>query len=309
MKRAIEKILTNCFNIRPNTKILIVTDSKMLKIAKNFYDIAKEISFHSYLISMKPRKRDGEEPPKKIADLIKNSDIVLAITSKSLTHTKAAIEACRKGVHIASMPNLSKFSITKGGLLADYKIVSKLCKKMLKKVSNSKNIKIISENGTNIEFSVEGREWKVDEGLFLEKPKLGNLPAGEVFVAPLENSVNGTIVFDFFELAKGKIKLEIGRGKVIKLMGKAPKLLKIFQTLGSKARQIAEFGIGCNPKAKIIGNSLEDEKVFGTVHLALGNNIGFGGKNKVDFHKDGIIKKPTVIVDGKILIEDGKWKI
>ncbi|MFZ8830027.1 MAG: aminopeptidase, partial [Candidatus Aenigmatarchaeota archaeon] len=83
------------------------------------------------------------------------------------------------------------------------------------------------------------------------------------------------------------------------------KLEKIFRELGEKARQIAEFGIGTNPKAKIIGNILEDEKVFGTCHFALGNNVNFGGNNDVSFHLDGIIEKPTIIVDGKEIMRNG----
>ncbi len=73
-----------------------------------------------------------------------------------------------------------------------------------------------------------------------------------------------------------------------------------------KAYNIAELGIGTNPKAVITGSTLEDEKVKGTCHLALGNNIGFGGKIDVPVHIDGVIKKPTIFIDAKVIIKDGK---
>ena len=80
-------------------------------------------------------------------------------------------------------------------------------------LKNAKKLRVLSENGTNVEFSVEGREWYKDDGWLSEKGSLGNLPAGEVFVAPLEESVNGLIVFDSFPLSKSKLVLEVRNGK------------------------------------------------------------------------------------------------
>lgn len=70
---------------------------------------------------------------------------------------------------------------------------------------------------------------------------------------------------------------------------------------------MAELGIGLNPKAKIIGIILEDEKVIGTVHIALGNNLSYGGTNDVPLHLDGVIKSPDVYVDGKVIMAKGKF--
>ncbi len=67
----------------------------------------------------------------------------------------------------------------------------------------------------------------------------------------------------------------------------------------TKARNIADFGIGINPRAKLIGNVLEDEKVGGTVHIALGDNSTFGGDVIAGIHLDGIITKPKLFVDGE----------
>ena len=83
----------------------------------------------------------------------------------------------------------------------------------------------------------------------------------------------------------------------------------VLDSVGKEARNIAEFGIGTNDKAKITGNILEDEKVIGTCHIALGNNAGFGGKINVQLHLDGIIKKPTIWVDNKKIMENGKFLI
>ena len=79
--------------------------------------------------------------------------------------------------------------------------------------------------------------------------------------------------------------------------------------VGKKARNIAEFGIGTNDSARLSGILLEDEKVMGTVHLALGNNVTMGGSVNVPMHVDGVIKKPTVYLDGKLLMDKGKLLI
>ncbi len=69
---------------------------------------------------------------------------------------------------------------------------------------------------------------------------------------------------------------------------------------------IAEFAVGLNNKAKIIGNILEDEKVYGTAHVALGNNKSYGGKIDVPIHLDGVFDKPTVFIDNKKIMDNGK---
>ena len=103
--------------------------------------------------------------------------------------------------------------------------------------------------------------------------------------------------------------MEIKDGYAVKFSGgsEAKKLKAMLDNVGSrKAFNIAELGIGTNPKARVIGVVLEDEKVFGTCHIAFGNNALFGGKVDVPIHVDGVIKKPTIIADGKMIMKDGE---
>jgi len=84
---------------------------------------------------------------------------------------------------------------------------------------------------------------------------------------------------------------------------------KLFARYGNKERTLCEFGIGTNYKAKITGNVLEDEKVMGSIHVAFGNNLGFGGRNNAKIHLDGIVKRPSVWFDKKLIIKSGKFVI
>ncbi len=302
-------VVTDCLNIKPYEKVLIVTDNKMMRIARALYDASREINFDTILMVTEPTGRNGAEPSEIVAQAMKSSNVVIAPTSYSITHTKARIEACKAGVRVASMPHVTEFSFRKGGLTADYHEVRKLTENMFSAVKNSNSIEVTSENGTNVSFPIEGREWKKDTGIIHKHRDVSNLPGGEVYIAPVETETSGKIVFDFFGLAKGELELQVENGAVKEVKGEAKPLLKIFNQLGGKARVIGEFGIGTNPKAKVTANTLEAEKCMGTCHFALGGNIGMGGINDVAFHADGIIKDPTVKVDNKLIIENGKWKI
>jgi len=301
----IGETLVKLLGIQPWEKVLVLTDLKKEKIGMKIYEELKNKA-NVKLFVMKTRSRDGEEPTKRARELMLEADVIFAVTFYSITHTKVTRECVEKGKRIASMPNLSEFSIKEGGLTADYEQVKEITQNVFDLVESSKKIRVIAKNGTNVEFSVDGRRWYKDDGWFNKKGSLGNLPAGEVFVAPIEDSVKGRIVFDSFPLSKSRLILEVSSGKVYELRDDIENLEKIFLKLGEKARQVAEFGIGTNPKAKIIGNPLEDEKVFGTCHFALGNNINFGGINDVPFHVDGIIEKPTIIIDDKMIMKEGR---
>lgn len=303
-----ENLVRNIINVQLLDRVLIVTDKKKFKIGKMIYDASKKINLESILMSMEPRTRDGEEPPAAVAAAMKEVDIIIMPTTYSLTHTKAVMEARKNGARVFSLPGIDEFSMEKGGMTADYSVIRQSAAKMFSIVQKSSSIEVESKNGTKIKFSVEGRTWQKDDGV-VNGGGVGNLPAGDVYVAPVENSANGKIVFDYIDLAKGKLELILENGEIREMKGDKEKLQRIFDELGYKAKIIAEFGIGCNPKARTIGNKLEDEKVFGTVHFAFGNNTGFGGMNEVAFHEDGIVEDPTVTIDRRLIMRNGKWLI
>ena len=86
----------------------------------------------------------------------------------------------------------------------------------------------------------------------------------------------------------------------------AAQLETVFAELGDAARNIAELGIGTNPAARLSGNILESEKVAGTAHVALGASRHIGGTVDVPFHQDGVIARPTICVDGRVIVREGR---
>ena len=110
------------------------------------------------------------------------------------------------------------------------------------------------------------------------------------------------------DFVKPNTVVYVENGNVIDINDKKCKLAKIFKTV-KNSKNIAEFGIGLNPKAKIIGNTLQDEKAFKTCHIAFGNNKSYKGKIYSKVHLDAILFKPTVWFDKNKIMSKGKLKI
>jgi len=199
----------------------------------------------------------------------------------------------------------------------DYTKLYKYNKKLIQKLRGRNKIKIVGER-TNLTFSVKGRKFINSSGV-IANDKFGyiNLPDGEVFVPPVENSVNGEIYFDlpcmwhygmqvegvWFKFKKGKlIDYKIERGE--------KNFENVFKNASGDKNKIGEFAIGTNPRARTTGGMIiVDEKVRGTIHMALGHNKHFGGKNDSTLHWDffkTMGKGSRLYVDKKLIMKDGK---
>ena len=304
--------IRDCMGAKKGETILVITDENKREIGLSLYENAKKLGFESFLIEMKAGEINGEEPPKVIAQLMQKFDIVLCPTSKSLTHTSARIKASKKGVRIATLPGITVDSMVRG-LSANYINVAALSIKVSHLLTKAKMVHVTAPSGTNIKIDVLGREAIASKGLLHQKGDGGNLPTGEAFIAPMEGKTEGVFVVDGSMAGIGitdkqPIKIEVKKGLAVKITGgtKARKLVKMLEPFGDKGRNIAELGIGTNDKAKLSGLLLEDEKVLGTIHIALGNNKSMGGKVNVPIHLDGVVKKPTVKFDDKFIMKDGK---
>jgi aminopeptidase len=304
--------IQKCMAAKKKEKILVITDEIKREIGYSLYSNAVRLGYKALFVEMKSGKINGEEPSEEIAHLMEQFDVVFIPTEKSLTHTDARRNASRKGVRVATFPGITKEVMIRG-LNADYDKISRLSLKLKKHLENGKEIRVTAPAGTDLSFRIEGRTAIASKGLFNKKGDSGNLPTGETFLAPLEGTSNGVFIVDGSMAGLGlmknsRIRVEVRDGFAVKITGGtiAKKLIKMLDSVGKNARNIAEFGIGTNDSAKLSGILLEDEKVLGTVHIALGNNVSMGGKVNVPIHLDGVIKEPTVYMDGKEIMKDGR---
>ncbi|MFH1722891.1 MAG: aminopeptidase [Candidatus Altiarchaeota archaeon] len=307
----LKEVLTKCLAIREGEKVLVVADTQSLEVAEYFLKASYALSSNSSIIVMEPRERNGQEPTKEVSEAMIRPDVELLLTSKSISHTDARRNALKSGARLASLPGLTKEMITSGGLTADYDIVKKITDKVAKEISGTSVVKIESKLGTNLTLEISGQKIYGDTGIYVKPRSWGNLPAGEVCLAPVEGVGEGLFVVDgsMIDSLNDTIEIEISEGRAVSIRGgkEAEKLEQVLEKSGSKAFMLAELGFGTNPQARLIGNVLEDEKVLGTIHIAFGNNISFGGTNDVPVHIDGVMKEPNIFFDKKLVMEKGKF--
>ncbi|ALM74037.1 aminopeptidase [Thermococcus barophilus] len=182
---------------------------------------------------------------------------------------------------------------------------------------NTKKMKITTPAGTNVEF-----ENDPERPVFVEGDVKGPgdyMLIGQVDWAPIEETINGTIVFDGsvwppqeLGVLKEPIILEVEQGTVVKIEGGQE--AKVFERWlrsfnDPNMFKIAHISYGCNPGAKLTGNILEDERIWGAVEWGLGNQAeSFKGKvGSAKSHTDGICLNPSVVGDGKYIIRDGEY--
>jgi len=306
-----QKAVKKCMGIKAGEVCLVVTDDKLSSLAGYFAQASRELRAETLMITMAPRSIHGEEPPAPIGGALLCTNCAFLITTASMTHTKARGLATEAGVRIASMPGLTAEMI-RGPLNADYEDIVHLSEGLADILSQATQATLISEKGTHLTFDISGRQAIADSGMLQQPGKWGNLPAGESYIAPVEGKASGTLVIDGMMAGIGILKEPImaivREGRFVKISGgeEAIKLKNILSEADENAGSIAELGVGTNRQAELMGAILVDEKVFGTVHVAIGNNAFMGGAQHSKIHLDGVVLKPTLIIDGKTVIDRGK---
>ncbi len=305
LKNSTLTVLETCMAVKPGEVVLIITDTATHpSIASALYERAVELGCDPILMTMEPREVHGQEPPPAVAEAMAAADVVLAPTSKSLTHTQAKLNANKAGVRTATLPGISLDMMESGGISSDFLAIRDTGLDLKSRLDSVNEVRITTDLGTDIVFYVKGCDWRVDHGICHEPGSSSNLPAGEVFVAP--NGGNGVFVVDGsmggLGILDSPLTIKIEDGQATDITGEgAGQFIEMIDSVGPPGRNLAELGIGINPEAHLIGNVLEDEKVAGTVHVALGDNSTFGGNVEAGIHLDGIITGPTVYLDGELM--------
>jgi len=215
----------------------------------------------------------------------------------------------------------------------DYPTLRQTCAKVEASLKDAKKVHVETETGTDIVIGMKGRKAFVDDGDFRKPGKGGNLPCGEIFISPELGTSTGIIIFDGSItldktiLVKEPIKVTVKEGFVTRVEGgrEAKQLEAYLHKAGEQpygmvkkgelavdkakeysrnATNLGEFGIGLNPKARIVGNVLEDEKVLGTVHFAIGSNYDQDALALI--HSDGIVKNPIITINEETIMKHGK---
>jgi leucyl aminopeptidase (aminopeptidase T) len=312
------KVLVDvCTKVKPRDKVLIITDMFKFNLVNVLAGVAKERGAEVIVSVMKPRKKAGQEPPVSISEAMKEADVVFSVVSYSITHTNAVKDAVSGGARIIVMTDFNEGLMIQGGIEANFDELKPICKKVANRLAEGKKVRLTTPGGTDLQMDITGRR---GNALYcvVEPGEFSTVPTVEANTSPVEGSAHGKIVVDAsipylgIGLLKEPIQVEVRNGFITKIEGgyQADILKKDLESQKDKnVFNIAEMGLGLNPKCRMIGIMLEDEGVMGTAHIGIGTSITLGGNIKTSCHYDLIMWKAKVEVDGKVIIEDEQVKI
>ena len=304
LRKPAETAVEQCMNLQSTESCAVVTDDERQAIGEALYHVASGITDDAVLLRYPPGDQHGAEPPEPVAAAMAGADVVLAPTTKSVTHTRARSEATDAGARVATLPGITD-DVFRTGLDADYEAIAGHCRDVLAQVEDADEIRVTSPQGTDITFEPDDREWRLDTGIVHEAGSMSNLPAGEVFVSP--ETATGTFVVDGTMMPYGsldgkRLRFEVEDGYVTEISDDRVReeIAAAAEEVGDAAYNLAELGIGTNVAVEeLVGSVLLDEKAGGTVHIAIGDDHAIGGDTDAPIHLDGILTEPTVFADGE----------
>ncbi len=307
------RLATEVIGVRASDSVLVVTDASKFNVGQVFASVCRSLGSETVLTIMPMTGEHGNEPPETIAAAMKAADIVFAPTTHAITHTRARQASAAAGARVVILRGVDEDMMIKGAMAGDFKEVRTLTAKVAEALSGVDTVRVTSPAGTDVTFSIRGRKVFRLDGFFQKEMGFAALPGGEAPTSPVEGTADGTLVFDYSMDSIGRLsqplRLEVRAGRVVSMTGSSEEVQVIENHFENdeNARNIAEFAIGTNPNARLIGNLAEDKKLLGTVHFAIGDNKSLGGDVESIVHLDGLMLKPTVVADGRrTLVQDGK---
>jgi leucyl aminopeptidase (aminopeptidase T) len=310
LERAVDAVVNDCLGVLEGESVLVVCNPATLGLAERLRGAAGRAGAEALLAMMAERATHGTEPPPAIAAAMKASDVVLCPTQQSLSHTAARREACEAGARIATLPEVTEDMLARV-MSADMAELRRRGNAVAAALDAASSARITCANGSDLTLAIEGRSAIPDAGELQERGAFGNLPCGEGFIAPLETQGSGTLVVDGTIGGIGRVDdlvtVTVEGGRAVDASGpQGARLIEMLSAPGPEGTGVAELGIGTNEKAILTGNLLEDEKILGTCHVAFGASAGIGGVVQVPIHLDCVVMRPTVELDGEVVVREGE---
>ncbi len=308
--RAAKKAVRESLKIRAGENFLLVTDKQKLEIAEALAYWAKKAGAETTTYLMTETLRPITEPTKLFKELMKRASVVVYMLD-ARTEEKSfrgfMVSEGMKRSRIGMMPGITR-DMMERLVNIDFKGMDAFTRKVVRVLKDADDIVIENPAGTRIAFSVRGRKWNVGNGDISQQGKHGNLPAGECYTCPVEETFTGKLVTCLIDDKIGRSEMEFNRGRLVRWKGKG--IEAIVKNIGTDETgfTIGEFGVGTNKGARICPNILEAEKAFGTVHFAIGDSYGIG-KNKSKHHYDALVEKVTIRARGTTIARNGKFMI
>jgi len=316
----------------PAERVIIVCDDEKAEVGKAFADGALALGLWTRLITLETSREFRKEIPKHLLEVLgtQKPDLYINLLRGVREETPFRIklihmETRGKRSRLGHCPGVTLEMLTDGALaltVEEHRRMQEFARSLMGKLGKTVRVEVASPSGTELSFSTEGRPFFTDTIIDWKEMKWMNLPTGEVIVAPVEDSLEGTLICDMAIGGIGPltspVKVAVRNGVVEETRSENKKILqKVNNTLETDewAKVVGEFAFGINPRARLIEELLEAEKILGTIHIAFGNNTDMpSGRNPSKNHIDFLVSKPTVKVTGKsgetiTVLRDGKFQV
>lgn len=313
-------MLRTVLDLKEGDNMLIVLDDSKQTIGMAFEKGGQDLGANTNMYSLSKHVRPIMDIPDDLREMFKGYKVIINTFGTDAEETPFRVKLLYEEIlyaRVGHAPGITMSMMRNGPMNVDYTKVVKDAERLMAIFENVSKVHITTPGGTDIVLDIEGRGFQTD--VKIDNGEFGNLPAGEVWCAPVEDRANGVIVVDGSIGDIGNVskplKIFVKDGHLDSLESEDNELVREVEKLTSldrMARVIGELGIGLNPGARLVGNMLEDEKAGGTSHIAFGNNMDmYGGNNNSMTHRDFLFLKPTfnaTYKDGteKVIIKDGK---
>jgi len=312
IRNSAKTVIETCMQLRGHENLLIITDPNTAEIGQALYEAGSQVSDRVLMVMMPSTHRHGQEPPAPVADLMRRQHVVIAATRYSLTHTRARLISSKDGARIATMPGVTRSMFIEGGMTTDFDTLQSNIASMARILRKHRNVIISNQEGESLEMAIAGR-WNLEDNGICNRPgQVTNLPAGKIFAEIKPESVSGVIkingTWDSASVSE-PISIVIDEGNIVDIQASNEGVLndQIMEFIDERmdSIKIIEFGFGMNPKARISGSALEDEKVLGSCYIVLQQPAT---RRTHEVRATGIITNSTVSLGDYNLIENGQFR-
>jgi leucyl aminopeptidase (aminopeptidase T) len=308
-----------CLAVAAGERLAVVVDEPLIDAGLRVCDAANEIGAQVSMSVLPDSSRPIAMADAPFVASLSEVDAVLLWLSRTTTaefgtHRQPIYQRAQSlGTRVAFGAEIDD-DILRYEMSADYEAMQVRCAAMAARLETRRLVRVTTPAGTDCTFDLEGRSWLIDDGRIDSPSAFGNLPGGEVYIAPLRTGAEGVCVIDCSIAVEGlgilehPIRLTFREGRIVDVAGgsEADRVRTVIEQAGSGADIVAELGIGTNDQARLTGRIITDEKVLGTAHVAFGHNKGsYGGDNEATIHIDGVMADASIWIDGELAIERG----
>ena len=321
MVEGAKNALSTVLSLKKGEGMLIVIDDSKEEIGRAFAEGGKSLGATTKTYSLSKYPRPILEIPTDLSPLLKEHQVIINTFSSNSEETpfrvKLLYEEIQHNARVGHAPGITTSMMREGPMKVNYSEILESADRLMDQFKGVKSVHITAPAGTDITLDLNNRGWQTD--LRIDEGDFGNLPAGEVWCAPVEDGANGKLAIDGSIGDLGQVPslltMTVEKGRLVNVECADKEFARQVEELSDiddEARIIGELGIGLNPGARIVGVMLEDEKAGETAHIAFGNNMDMdGGQNNSMTHRDYLFYKPTIIAtyqDGskKDIMKDGK---